>query len=47
MGDIHLDQIAALRLGGLPIERDLYIDLDKPLTAYWEEWSAEADARAS
>jgi hypothetical protein len=39
MGHIRLDEIT-----DLPVERDLYIDLDKPLIAYWEEWSSEADA---
>jgi hypothetical protein len=43
MGHIRLNDIAAF---GEPIERDLYITLDKPLIAYWEEWSSEADARA-
>jgi hypothetical protein len=43
--DVHirtfdLDEVAQYRLGMLPVERDLYIDLDQPLTHYAEELSA-------
>ena len=47
IGYIHLDQLAQLQVSGLPIERDLYITLDKSLIEYWDEWTAEADGQAS
>jgi len=38
LGNVSLSEIASVRGGlGLPVERDLWFDADKPLSAYAEE----------
>lgn len=44
LGYIDLDEIAMATAMKLPIERDLYIDLDKPLSAYLDEWRGASRA---
>jgi hypothetical protein len=41
-GIIDLDDVASWRMSILPVERDLYIDLDKPLSHYARELKAAA-----
>jgi hypothetical protein len=47
LGSVSLTELASVRGGlGLPVERDLYFEADKPLSAYAAEASSSGHIRA-